>query len=93
MTMTDSLSQKTARRLALHAQLLDGRTTLLRGKEGVAQAIEHLGYVQIDTISVIVRAHHHTLWARVPGYKPEYLHKAQAIERSIFEYKELVVRS
>ena len=86
MTMTDSLSQKTARRLALHAQLLDGRTILLRGKEGVAQVIEHLGYVQIDTISVIERAHHHTLWARVPGYKPEYLHKAQAIERTIFEY-------
>lgn len=84
--MTDSISQKTARRLALHAQLLDGRTSLAKSKEGVVQAIEHLGYVQIDTISVIERAHHHTLWTRVPGYKPEYLHQAQAIERTVFEY-------
>jgi uncharacterized protein YcaQ len=84
--MIESISQKTARRMTLHAQLLDGRTSLLKGKDGVAQAIEHLAYVQIDTISVIERAHHHTLWTRVPGYKPEYLHKALAIDRTIFEY-------
>ncbi len=67
--MNDSISQKTARRLVLHAQLLDGRTRIRKGKEGIAQAVEHLGYVQIDTISVIERAHHHTLWTRVPGYR------------------------
>ncbi|WP_166386401.1 winged helix-turn-helix domain-containing protein [Polaribacter sp. 11A2H] len=32
-------------------------------------SIEHLGYVQIDTISVIQRAHHHTLWNRNPEYQ------------------------
>ncbi|AUC22906.1 hypothetical protein BTO15_12765 [Polaribacter sejongensis] len=31
--------------------------------------IEHLGYLQIDTISVIQRAHHHTLWNRNPEYQ------------------------
>jgi uncharacterized protein len=84
--MTDSISQKTARRLALHAQLLDGRTPVAKGKKGVAQAIGHLGYVQIDTIAVIERAHHHTLWTRVPGYLPEHLHEAQATDRTLFEY-------
>jgi uncharacterized protein len=84
--MFDSISQKMARRLALHAQLLDGRMPLVKGKAEAARAIEHLGYVQIDTISVIERAHHHTLWTRVPGYKPEHLHKAHAIDRTIFEY-------
>ena len=84
--MTDSISKKTARRLALHAQLLDGKTKIKKGKEGVAQAIGHLGYVQIDTISVIERAHHHTLWTRVPGYTPSQLHEVQAKDRTIFEY-------
>ena len=78
MTTSRSISQTTARRLALHAQLLDGRTPLAKGKEGVAQAVGHLGYVQLDTISVIERAHHHTLWARVPGYDAEHLRQALA---------------
>ncbi len=84
--MNESISQKTARRLALHAQLLDGRTRIMNGVRGVAQAIEHLGYVQIDTISVIERAHHHTLWTRVPAYQPEHLHQAHAVDRTVFEY-------
>lgn len=84
--MIETISQKTARRLALHAQLLDGKTRIKKGKEGIAQAIEHLGYVQIDTISVIERAHHHTLWTRVPGYMQGQLHEAQAKDRTIFEY-------
>ncbi len=84
--MNESISQKTARRLVLHAQLLDGRTRIRKGKEGVEQAIGHLGYVQIDTISVIERAHHHTLWTRVPGYRPEHLQQAHAVDRTVFEY-------
>ena len=84
--MIDSISQKMARRLALHAQLLDGKIKIKKGKEGIVQTIEHLGYVQIDTISVIERAHHHTLWTRVPGYKSSHLHETHAADRNIFEY-------
>jgi uncharacterized protein YcaQ len=72
--------------MALHGQLLDGRVRLPRGREGVARAIEHLGYVQIDTISVIERAHHHTLWTRRPDYEPATLHQLHARDRRIFEY-------
>jgi hypothetical protein len=84
--MNESISQKTARRMTLHALLLDGKTKIRKGKEGIAQAVEHLGYVQIDTIAVIERAHHHVLWTRVPGYRPEQLHQAHAVERTVFEY-------
>ena len=48
-------------------------------------AIEHLGYVQIDTISVIQRAHHHTLWNRNPRYLPAQLDQLIA-DRKVFEY-------
>jgi uncharacterized protein YcaQ len=84
--LNGSISQKAARRLLLHSQLLDGRTRIGKGEAGAAQVVGHLGYVQIDTISVVERAHHHTLWNRVPGYGPEDLRRAHAVERSVFEY-------
>ena len=72
--------------MALNAQLLDGYAALPDGKEGVAQTIESLGYVQIDTIAVVERAHHHTLWTRYRDYDPDMLHKLQAQDRRVFEY-------
>ena len=81
-----SISRALARRLALEAQLLDGSGALPAGKEGVAGAIEALGYVQIDTISVVERAHHQTLWTRRPDYDPSMLHELHAVDRRIFEY-------
>ncbi|WP_424273804.1 DNA glycosylase AlkZ-like family protein [Cocleimonas flava] len=41
--------------------------------------------IQIDTISVIQRAHHHTLWNRNPRYKPEQLDQLIA-DKKVFEY-------
>ena len=41
-----------------------------RGKAAVLRAIEQIGYVQIDTISVVERAHHHVLGSRVANYQP-----------------------
>jgi uncharacterized protein YcaQ len=75
-----------ARRLALHRQGLDGGWEPPTGKEGVAQTIERLGYVQIDTIAVVERAHHHTLWVRHPDYDAQMLHELQAEDRRIFEW-------
>jgi len=72
--------------MALRAQILDGTQRLSPGMEGVAEAIGHLGYVQIDTISVVERAHHHVLWTRCPEYDARHLHDLQAGERRIFEY-------
>jgi uncharacterized protein YcaQ len=80
------ISSKQARRITLNAQLLDGGAKLTKGKEGIAQTIEKLGYVQIDTIAVIERAHHHTLWSRRADYTPEMLHELQTKERRVFEY-------
>jgi uncharacterized protein len=80
------LSIVAARHLALHAQGLDGQWALPSGKEGVAQAIERLGYVQIDTIAVVQRAHHHTLWTRCADYAPPMLDELQAQDRRVFEY-------
>ena len=37
--------------------------------------LERLGYVQIDTISVVARAHHHTFWSRVSGYQDDQVNR------------------
>jgi hypothetical protein len=85
-SMAYSIAQRTARRLTLNSLLLNGRAKIRAGKKGVAEVVSRLGYVQIDTISVIERAHHHVLWTRIPGYQPEHLHQALAREQSVFEY-------
>jgi len=33
-----------------------------KGVQATKRVLEHLGYIQIDALSVIERAHHHTLW-------------------------------
>ncbi|MFC2165539.1 winged helix-turn-helix domain-containing protein [Acidobacteriota bacterium] len=81
-----SMTFTTARKITLDAQLLGDRTKLLEGKEGIAQVIENLGYVQIDTIAVIKRAHHHTLWTRQSDYEEKMLHELQLRDRRVFEY-------
>jgi uncharacterized protein YcaQ len=81
-----TLSIQQARRIALNAQLLDGGARLPKGKEGAAQVIERLAYIQIDTLTVIERAHHHTLRTRIPNYKPEMLDELLSTDRRIFEY-------
>ncbi len=84
MKNLEVLSIKQARKLALNSQRLP-LSGFSRGLKGTLQAIHHLGYVQIDTISVVERAHHHTLWNRVPHYRHRYLDKLIE-QRQIFEY-------
>jgi len=81
----ETISNEQARRLALRKQLLSGEK-MPRGKAGALAAIRALGYVQIDTINVIERAHHVTLFARCPDYRPEHLHALQSRDRRVFEY-------
>jgi len=47
--------------------------------------VEHLGYVQIDTINVNERSHHHIIWTE-SRYRRADLHQAQSIDKSVFEY-------
>ena len=73
------------RRIALDRQGLLSANPFGRGKQAVLRAIEHLGYVQIDTISVVARAHHHVLWSRVANYQSAFIDRLVR-ERRIFEY-------
>ena len=80
------LSKVEARRIWLRAQRLDTPTPFGEGAPATAAAVEHLGYVQIDTINVIERSHHHILWTRIPHYRRADLRQAQSVDKSVFEY-------
>lgn len=71
--------------MVLERQGLLKREPFGRGKAATLRAIEQLGYVQIDTIAVVERAHHHVLRTRVGNYQPEHLERLQR-EGRIFEY-------
>lgn len=80
------LSPAQARAIWLRAQRLESRAPFGEGPAATRAAVEHLGYVQIDTINVIERCHHHILYSRIPAYRRADLAQAQTVEKSVFEY-------
>ncbi len=79
MSKVLNISNQEARLLALNQQgLLNGFNTNL-------ESIEQIGYVQIDTISVTERAHHHVFYSRNKKHQKEHL-DALMQEKKVFEY-------
>jgi uncharacterized protein YcaQ len=75
-----------ARAIWMRAQRLDEAEPFGSGPSATKAAVEHLGYVQIDTINVIERSHHHILFTRIPNYRREDLGTALTDDKSVFEY-------
>lgn len=86
MKSDQKMTKAQAKALWISAQGLHQKGFFGKGPSATAKAIDHLGYVQIDTISVIERCHHHILYSRIPGYKLEHLQQAQSVDKTIFEY-------
>ncbi|MBN1819504.1 MAG: YcaQ family DNA glycosylase [Prolixibacteraceae bacterium] len=82
---TITISPENARNLAVGSQF-DEKINSINGIDSLNQIFDQLGYVQIDTISVVNRAHHQALWSRFTNYSPEMLHELQAKERQVYEY-------
>lgn len=76
------ISKNIARSLVIDQQLPSPK----KGKNGTLTTIEELGYVQLDTISVIARAHHHVLWTRVPNYQPDFLKTLVEKDKTVYDY-------
>jgi uncharacterized protein YcaQ len=80
------ITNQEARRLALGAQGLDGAWQPPTGADGALAVVDRVGYVQIDTISVVQRAHHHIVWTRQRDYRPDELEEAVADGQRLFEW-------
>jgi uncharacterized protein len=76
------LSLTQARKLLLFGQ---GLTVSPARKRSVPDLVQQLGYLQLDSINVLERAHHLTLGARWDGYRRPYLRKAFERDRELFE--------
>ncbi|MBC8374810.1 MAG: YcaQ family DNA glycosylase [FCB group bacterium] len=83
--MRESLSTQQARKLVLLSQRLPPVKQTGSAISATLSAIEHLGYIQIDTISAVQRAHHHTLWSRNPRYQQHHLDQLVR-DSQVFEY-------
>jgi len=81
-----TLEKSRARRLWLQAQRLEQPAPFGAGPEATRAAVEHLGYVQIDTINVVERCHHQILYTRIPAYQRDDLRRAQSVDKTVFEY-------
>ncbi|MDF1740969.1 MAG: crosslink repair DNA glycosylase YcaQ family protein [Verrucomicrobiales bacterium] len=83
--MEETLSLPQVRKLVLLSQRVPPAKPTGSATAATLSAIEHLGYIQIDTISVVERAHDHTLWNRNPRYEASQL--AQLLDsKEVFEY-------
>lgn len=82
----EKISKQTAQNIWITSQKLNERNPFGNTHHSVAKAVSHLGYVQIDTINVIERCHHHILFNRIPHYKRSYLEKSQSQDKTVFEY-------
>lgn len=56
------------------------------GKLNVLQMIKDLGFVQLDTIQNVTRAHHHILWSRNQNYREPMFDELLATRQDIFEH-------
>jgi len=76
------ISNKDARHILLNAHGLAVPPT---GPVNVANIIRNMGFVQLDTIRNVSRAHHHILWSRNQNYREAMLWQTLE-QREIFEH-------
>lgn len=86
MTAPPVIPAATARRLLMGGKGLLGDPARRATPAAVRKLIEHLGFVQVDTISVAARAHDHILMSRFDDYEPAMLAKLLERDRSLFEH-------
>ena len=77
------IQNKIARQLWLESQGLSVSPT---GSLDLLGIIKKLGFVQLDSIQVVSRAHHHVLWSRNQNYRDPMLDNLLANDRSVFEH-------
>ena len=80
------LKNEPARRLFLdrHA-LIEPPSGPAKGEDLLA-LVRRLGFVQVDSVNTVERAHHMILWSRRQGYKPQNLSRLLERDLALFEH-------
>ena len=80
------VSNTDARRIFLNRQGLAAPPNRALGKQGLLDLIHDLGFVQIDSISTVERAHHQILFSRNQTYRREHLTELLEKDGALFEH-------
>lgn len=83
--MRNELTNSDARRLFLFLHGLSGSLKDKDNKEALPGIIKRIGFVQIDSIKTVERAHHHILFSRCNSYDYAWLDYHLEEKRSLFE--------
>jgi uncharacterized protein YcaQ len=86
MAALPEISNKAARRLFLDRHGLARPPTGPSKGDDLARVIEDLGFVQIDSINTVARAHHMILGARRQSYRDKHLPALLDPRRDVFEH-------
>lgn len=73
------------RRAIMHLQGLSIAPHTKLGSDGLLNLIDQMGFVQVDSINTVERAHHMILFARNQTYRPEHLRQLHEKDGSVFE--------
>ena len=85
--VTDTLSPKTARRIALAAQGFGRTHPAAPGRSHVRDVARRLGVIQIDSVNVVARTHYMPGFSRLGDYPRAALEtEAWGARRGLFEY-------
>jgi hypothetical protein len=80
------LANPDARRLFLDRHALGEQPSGPASGAALAALIDRIGFVQVDSINTVERAHHMILFARRPVYRPEALHRLIEKDRLMWEH-------
>jgi len=83
--MTILISNAVARRHLMSLYGLDGTRSGPMRKDELAAAIDMLGFVQVDSVNVLERAHHHILFSRSQTYRRQDLRHLLEKSGALFE--------
>jgi uncharacterized protein YcaQ len=84
--MLPLLTNPAARRLFLHRHALAEAPTGPASGPALADLIHRIGFVQVDSINTVARAHHMILFSRRQSYKPAALKSLLETDRALFEH-------
>ena len=80
------IPNRAARRLFLHRHALAEAPTGAATGAALADLIQRIGFVQIDSINTLARAHHMILFSRRQSYKPQALKTLLESDRALWEH-------
>ena len=84
--MPDLIANARARRLFLHRHALGEAPSGPATGPALLALIDRIGFVQVDSINTVARAHDMILWSRRQSYRPPALKQQLERDRSLWEH-------